>query len=357
MHTTLFLVRNADTDFTRDKRVAGRRDIGLSADGRAQAAELRDRLAGGKPEVVEILASPLPRAVETAEIIAAPARPSGWFVTRASPTSTPAAGRARRITTSAPPPSTSASSPIRSPSRSPAARSSATSAIASSPSVSQALADNELGANIVIVSHAGPLRVLLAHYLGMNLIHYHRLRLSPASISVLRFESEARRAAHPRHQLHRHSRTSPALRRSSQCPSASVVISSPARSPRPGVRCVFTLCGGHIAPIYDGCLREGIDIIDTRHEQAAAHAADAWARLSRGPRRRHRHRRPGRHRRGHRRGQRPAGAARRWSCSAAPPSCASPGAARSRRWSRSPLMRSITKWSATVTDRASASPS
>ena len=50
-----------------------------------------------------------------------------------------------------------------------------------------------------------------------------------------------------------------------------------------GVKCVFTLCGGHIAPIYDGCLREGIDIIDTRHEQAAAHAADAWARLSRGP--------------------------------------------------------------------------
>jgi thiamine pyrophosphate-dependent acetolactate synthase large subunit-like protein len=52
---------------------------------------------------------------------------------------------------------------------------------------------------------------------------------------------------------------------------------------REGVRCVFTLCGGHVAPIYDGCLRENIDIIDTRHEQAAAHAADAWARLTRGP--------------------------------------------------------------------------
>jgi acetolactate synthase-1/2/3 large subunit len=50
-----------------------------------------------------------------------------------------------------------------------------------------------------------------------------------------------------------------------------------------GVSCVFTLCGGHVAPIYDGCLREGIDIIDTRHEQAAAHAADGWARLTRGP--------------------------------------------------------------------------
>jgi acetolactate synthase-1/2/3 large subunit len=48
-----------------------------------------------------------------------------------------------------------------------------------------------------------------------------------------------------------------------------------------GVRCVFTLCGGHVAPIYDGCLRYGIDIIDTRHEQAAVHAADGWARLTR----------------------------------------------------------------------------
>jgi acetolactate synthase-1/2/3 large subunit len=48
-----------------------------------------------------------------------------------------------------------------------------------------------------------------------------------------------------------------------------------------GVGCVFTLCGGHVAPIYDGCLREGIDIVDTRHEQAAVHAADGWARLTR----------------------------------------------------------------------------
>lgn len=48
-----------------------------------------------------------------------------------------------------------------------------------------------------------------------------------------------------------------------------------------GVTCVFTLCGGHVAPIYDGCLRYGIDIIDTRHEQAAVHAADGWARLTR----------------------------------------------------------------------------
>lgn len=45
---------------------------------------------------------------------------------------------------------------------------------------------------------------------------------------------------------------------------------------------IFTLCGGHIAPVYDGCLDEGIRVVDTRHEQAAAHAADAYGRLTRG---------------------------------------------------------------------------
>jgi acetolactate synthase-1/2/3 large subunit len=49
-----------------------------------------------------------------------------------------------------------------------------------------------------------------------------------------------------------------------------------------GVGHVFTLCGGHILPIYDGCLDEGIAVVDVRHEQAAAHAADAYARLTRG---------------------------------------------------------------------------
>jgi acetolactate synthase-1/2/3 large subunit len=48
-----------------------------------------------------------------------------------------------------------------------------------------------------------------------------------------------------------------------------------------GVGHVFTLCGGHILPIYDGCITEGIEVVDVRHEQAAAHAGDAYARLTR----------------------------------------------------------------------------
>src|SRR2546429_22177 len=47
-----------------------------------------------------------------------------------------------------------------------------------------------------------------------------------------------------------------------------------------GVEVVFTLSGGHIAAIYDGCLREGIRVVDTRHEQAAVHAAEGWAKAA-----------------------------------------------------------------------------
>lgn len=47
-----------------------------------------------------------------------------------------------------------------------------------------------------------------------------------------------------------------------------------------GVSHIFTLCGGHVMPVYDGCLEQGIRVIDVRHEQTAAHAADGWARAT-----------------------------------------------------------------------------
>ena len=47
-----------------------------------------------------------------------------------------------------------------------------------------------------------------------------------------------------------------------------------------GVEYLFTLSGGHISPLYDGCIREGIQVIDTRHEQAAVHAAEGWAKVT-----------------------------------------------------------------------------
>src|SRR5918998_717966 len=48
-----------------------------------------------------------------------------------------------------------------------------------------------------------------------------------------------------------------------------------------GVDHLFTLTGGHIFPILDGCHQDGIRIVDMRHEQGAAFTAEGWARLTR----------------------------------------------------------------------------
>ena len=49
---------------------------------------------------------------------------------------------------------------------------------------------------------------------------------------------------------------------------------------REGVEYIFTLNGGHIYNLYEGCDKEGIKIIDFRHEQVAAHAAEGWAKVT-----------------------------------------------------------------------------
>ncbi len=44
---------------------------------------------------------------------------------------------------------------------------------------------------------------------------------------------------------------------------------------------VFTLSGGHLFPLYDGCVKTDIRLVDTRHEQTAAFAAEGWAKVTR----------------------------------------------------------------------------
>ncbi len=50
-----------------------------------------------------------------------------------------------------------------------------------------------------------------------------------------------------------------------------------------GIDTVFTLSGGHLFSIYDGCRSEGIRLIDTRHEQTATFAAEGWSKVTRVP--------------------------------------------------------------------------
>jgi thiamine pyrophosphate-dependent acetolactate synthase large subunit-like protein len=46
------------------------------------------------------------------------------------------------------------------------------------------------------------------------------------------------------------------------------------------VKFLFTLCGGHISPIFVSAQRQGIRVVDTRHEANAVFAADAVSRLT-----------------------------------------------------------------------------
>ena len=50
-----------------------------------------------------------------------------------------------------------------------------------------------------------------------------------------------------------------------------------------GTDVMFTLNGGHIWPLYDAARNQGMRVVDTRHEQAATFAAEAYAKLTRRP--------------------------------------------------------------------------
>ena len=47
-----------------------------------------------------------------------------------------------------------------------------------------------------------------------------------------------------------------------------------------GVRCLFTVSGGGLMPIYNACAEQGIRVVHTRTEGAAAFMADGWARTT-----------------------------------------------------------------------------
>src|SRR5579859_2459619 len=50
-----------------------------------------------------------------------------------------------------------------------------------------------------------------------------------------------------------------------------------------GIAQIFTLVGDHLNEVLAVAGREGIRIVDMRHESGVAHAADAWARIHRKP--------------------------------------------------------------------------
>ena len=67
--TTILLARHGETDWNREGRFQGHADPPLNESGRAQAAALARELAG--VELAVVYSSPLRRALETAEVVAA----------------------------------------------------------------------------------------------------------------------------------------------------------------------------------------------------------------------------------------------------------------------------------------------
>jgi broad specificity phosphatase PhoE len=184
MQTTVFLVRHGVTEWHQARKVLGHRDIGLNDRGVGQARAVAEAL--GATKITEIISSPLARATQTAEIVAekfhvpvardprlADFRVGKWegmgydevaasveyqkFLADPMSQRIPGGEDLRDI------------------------RDRAVGA------VEQSLGDAPTGESLAIVTHAGIVRVVLAHYLGMNLAHYHLLRVAPGSISALVF--------------------------------------------------------------------------------------------------------------------------------------------------------------------------
>ena len=183
--TTVYLIRNAETPWNVERRLAGRRELGLSESGIVTAAGLAERFAG--IELDELLASPLPRTVETALPLAAA---QGLQVARDPRLVDWMPGQWEGLTYAE-----IAADPRYEPlfhhplpdGAFPGGERLADVLSRMTASIRQALEDNELGSSIAVVSHAGPLRLLLSHYASVAAADHARLRLEPGSVTVLRF--------------------------------------------------------------------------------------------------------------------------------------------------------------------------
>lgn len=187
LQTTVFLIRHGVTPWHADRRVLGQRDVPLSPEGVSQAETAARLLAGVK--LAELLTSPLQRAIQTAEIIG---QTVGIDVARDPRLIDFKLGRWTGMTYDEVAKSEEYQRFLRKPEsesipggeRLDDIRRRAIGA------VEQALRDSPTGDAVAIVTHAGVIRVLLTHYMGSPIANYHRIRVSPGSISILSFADD-----------------------------------------------------------------------------------------------------------------------------------------------------------------------
>jgi broad specificity phosphatase PhoE len=187
LETHVFLIRDGVTDWHAEGKVLGHRDIALNDEGQRQAQRAADALAG--VAIAEVISSPLVRALQTAEAIGGR---FGIEVARDPRLIDFKAGKWEGMTYAEVLAQPEIKQFVRDPSseRIPGAdrlRDVSARAVAA---VEQALEDNPSGDAVAMVTHAGIIRVLLTHYLGSPPANYHRIHVSPGSVSVLAFASD-----------------------------------------------------------------------------------------------------------------------------------------------------------------------
>ena len=168
-------------------RVLGQRDIPLSEAGIAQAEEAAAAVRGVK--MSEVLSSPLQRAIQTAEIIG---QAAGIEVARDPRLIDFQLGKWTGMTYDDVAKNEEYQRFVQQPDaeRIPGGESLEDVRRRAVSAVEQALADNATGDALAIVTHAGIIRVLITHYMGSHPANYHRVRVSPGSISILGFSDD-----------------------------------------------------------------------------------------------------------------------------------------------------------------------
>jgi len=191
----LLLIRHAMNDWV-GKRVAGwTPGISLNEEGQEQAARLAERLESVPLEA--IYSSPLERALETAEPIA---RSHGLEMEIRDSIGESRYGEldGKRIEEIFK--SELWEQWLRHPSRTrfPGAETTYEVQVRVVAALEQFLQDHPEG-NIAVVSHADPIRVAVAHFIGLPLDLVGRLWVSPASVTTMRFDEWGPRLTHLSH--------------------------------------------------------------------------------------------------------------------------------------------------------------
>jgi broad specificity phosphatase PhoE len=187
LETTVFLIRHGVTAWHAEGRVLGQRDIPLSPAGIAQAQEAAAALGG--LTMSEVLSSPLQRAIQTAEIIG---KQAGIEVARDPRLIDFQLGKWTGMTYADVGTSEEYQRFLQQPEseRIPGGESLEDIRKRAVAAIDQALRDNPTGDALAIVTHAGIIRVLLTHYMGSPPANYHRVRVSPGSITILGFSDD-----------------------------------------------------------------------------------------------------------------------------------------------------------------------